>query len=45
MVQLLAARDAAGLRALLVRHLEHKRDTVLELMQRGELAPAAAVRA
>ncbi|MBE0546278.1 MAG: GntR family transcriptional regulator [Rubrivivax sp.] len=45
MVQLLATRDAAGLRALLVRHLEHKRDTVLELMKRGELSPAAAVRA
>ncbi len=45
MVQLLADRDAAGLRALLVQHLEHKRDTVLELMKRGELAPAAAVRA
>jgi DNA-binding GntR family transcriptional regulator len=33
MVVLLAARDAAGLRALLVRHLAHKRDAVLELMQ------------
>lgn len=39
MVDLLAARDAAGLRALLVQHLQRKRDAVLELMQRGELHP------
>jgi DNA-binding GntR family transcriptional regulator len=41
MVERLAARDAAGMRALLVRHLEHKRDAVLELMRRGELTPPA----
>ncbi|MEO5697954.1 MAG: GntR family transcriptional regulator [Burkholderiaceae bacterium] len=41
MVERLAARDASGLRALLVQHLEHKRDTVLDLMQRGELHPAS----
>jgi DNA-binding GntR family transcriptional regulator len=35
MVAMLAARDAAGLRALLIRHLENKRDAVLELMQQG----------
>jgi len=40
MLGLLARRDAPGLRALLVRHLEHKRDAVLELMRRGELHPA-----
>ena len=34
---LLAARDAAGLRALLVEHLMHKRDAVLELMKSGQL--------
>jgi DNA-binding GntR family transcriptional regulator len=45
MVRLLAARDAPGLRALLVQHLEHKRDVVLELMQRGELPPAPQARA
>jgi len=45
MLSLLARRDAPGLRALLVRHLEHKRDTVLELMQRGELHPALKERA
>ena len=33
MVELLAARDSAGLRALLVTHLLHKRDAVLELMR------------
>ncbi len=40
MVERLAARDAPGLRALLVAHLEHKRDTVLDLMLRGELHPS-----
>ncbi len=37
MVELLAARDAAGLRALMVTHLLHKRDAVLELMRDGGL--------
>jgi len=32
MVELLAARDATGLRELMVLHLLHKRDAVLELM-------------
>lgn len=40
MLGLLARRDAPGLRALLVRHLEHKRDAVLELMRRGGLPSA-----
>ena len=40
MVELLAARDGAGLRRLLVTHLEHKRDAVLE-----QLAAAPAARA
>ena len=35
MLEALAARDAAGLRQLLIRHLEHKRDAVLELMRTG----------
>ena len=38
MVELLAARDGAGLRRLLVTHLEHKRDAVLEQLT---AAPAA----
>jgi len=37
MVELLAARDGAALRALLVEHLLHKRDAVLELMRQGRL--------
>jgi DNA-binding GntR family transcriptional regulator len=40
MVQLLAARDAAGLRTLMRQHLEHKRDAVLEQMSAGMLAMA-----
>jgi DNA-binding GntR family transcriptional regulator len=40
MVELLAARDGAGLRALLVEHLEHKRDAVLEQMRDGRLPGA-----
>ena len=40
MVEALAARDAAGLHDLLVLHLEHKRDTVLELMHGGRLDSA-----
>jgi len=37
MITLLAAHDAEGLRRLLVQHLEHKRDAVLELMRAGTL--------
>ena len=37
MVELLGTRDAAGLRALLIEHLMHKRDAVLELMKNGQL--------
>ncbi|MDQ6627113.1 MAG: GntR family transcriptional regulator [Pseudomonadota bacterium] len=33
MIGLLAARDGAALRALLVAHLQHKRDAVLDLMR------------
>ncbi len=33
MVQALVARDAAGLRKVLVEHLQHKRDVVLEQLQ------------
>ena len=34
MVELLAAHDGPGMRALMVTHLNNKRDAVLELMQR-----------
>ena len=37
MLQALDARDGAALRAILKMHLEHKRDTVLELMRSGQL--------
>ena len=40
MVELLSARDAQGLRTLLVEHLNHKRDAVLELMRAGKLHTA-----
>ncbi|MDQ2778785.1 MAG: GntR family transcriptional regulator [Pseudomonadota bacterium] len=43
MVELLAARDGTGLRALLVLHLKHKRDVVLELMR--QVASAVKVSA
>jgi DNA-binding GntR family transcriptional regulator len=39
MLQALDAHDAAGLRSVLVTHLQHKRDTVLELMRAGEVYP------
>ncbi len=39
MLAALDARDAGALRAILVEHLPHKRDTVLELMRAGELQP------
>jgi DNA-binding GntR family transcriptional regulator len=38
MIDALAARDAAGLRELLVTHLNHKRDVVIEMMRAGTLA-------
>ncbi len=37
MIELLAARDGAALRTLLIAHLLHKRDAVLELMRQGRL--------
>jgi DNA-binding GntR family transcriptional regulator len=41
MVALLAARDGEGLRRLMVQHLQHKRDAVLELMKAGTLEARA----
>jgi DNA-binding GntR family transcriptional regulator len=43
MLDALTRRDAAALRALLVEHLLHKRDSVLLLMRSGEAYPHAAV--
>ena len=45
MVEALAARDACGLRQLLVHHLEHKRDAVLELMRQGRVEMPKEIRA
>jgi DNA-binding GntR family transcriptional regulator len=44
MIDALAARDAAGLRAIMIEHLLRKRDTVLELMRAGQVEthPVAA---
>ena len=42
MLEALDARDGAALRVLLKTHLEHKRDTVLELMRAGELQRVGA---
>ncbi len=41
MLEHLAARDAPAMRALMVQHLQHKRDAVIDLMQRGDLPMAA----
>jgi len=38
MIDALAARDGASLRQLLITHLNHKRDVVLEMMRAGTLA-------
>jgi DNA-binding GntR family transcriptional regulator len=42
MIDRLVARDASGLRAVMVMHIEHKRDAVLALMQSGELGSVVA---
>ncbi|MGA2552532.1 MAG: GntR family transcriptional regulator [Burkholderiaceae bacterium] len=41
MIEALEARDAAGLRSILMAHLNNKRDTILDLMRAGELYPRA----
>ena len=38
MIDALAARDGPGLRVLLITHVNHKRDVVLEMMRAGTLA-------
>ncbi|MBS0447338.1 MAG: GntR family transcriptional regulator [Proteobacteria bacterium] len=45
MLAALTTRDAAAMRAVLVLHLQRKRDTVLELLRAGEIAPIAASQA
>jgi DNA-binding GntR family transcriptional regulator len=41
MVELLAAHDGPAMRALMITHLNNKRDAVLELMRKGQLAAPA----
>jgi DNA-binding GntR family transcriptional regulator len=41
MLEALSAHDAAVMRAVLVQHLQHKRDTVLTLMRAGDIYPLA----
>jgi len=43
MIEALAARDAMALRAVLIKHMNNKRDTVLELMRAGEIHPLASI--
>ena len=45
MVDALAARDGAALREVLVQHLQHKRDTVLQLMRSGAAYPGSDLQA
>ena len=45
MIELLAARDAVALRALMVTHLLHKRDAVLESMRAGQVGGARKAKA
>jgi DNA-binding GntR family transcriptional regulator len=43
MVQALETRDAAAMRRILIEHLLHKRDTVVELLRHGAiLSPPTA---
>ena len=42
MIEALAARDPAALRAILLEHLINKRNTVLDLMRAGEVNPPAS---
>src|SRR5690606_34495482 len=41
MMQALSERDSAGMRAILLEHLQRKRDLVLELLHAGKLYPGA----
>lgn len=42
MMEALQARDGAALKAVLVGHLLHKRDAVLQMLRAGEIYPQAA---
>ena len=42
MIQALQARDGAAMRKVLVAHLLHKRDTIVDLLRAGDAYPAGA---
>jgi len=42
MIQALQARDGAAMRQVMVKHLLHKRDTIIDLMRAGEAYPLSA---
>lgn len=44
MIEALATRDSAALRAVLIAHLNNKRDVVLEQMRRESAAPSSGAR-
>jgi DNA-binding GntR family transcriptional regulator len=44
MVEALDARDAPAMRAVLIEHLHHKRDTVLALLRAGQIYPQPAAK-
>ncbi len=41
MLEAMTARDSAGMRQILVQHLDNKRDSVLALMRAGDIYPLA----
>ena len=42
MIQALQARDGAAMRQVMVKHLLHKRDTIIDLMRAGDVYPLNA---
>ena len=42
MIQALQARDGAAMRQVMVKHLLHKRDTIIDLLRAGEVYPLSA---
>jgi DNA-binding GntR family transcriptional regulator len=42
MIQALQARDGAAMRQVMVKHLLHKRDTIIDLLRAGDVYPVSA---
>ncbi len=42
MIQALQARDGAAMRQVMVKHLLHKRDTIIDLLRAGDVYPLSA---